>query len=302
MGFWARDKADQEDRVPEGGAYRLPEVPSPKKWTCGDCCRTFVNENDYQNHRFDGHSSSRPVLTLLGRELDRDRPLIAEQYEPSSWAVIGAIRTYVNGERLGAAEIGKRLSSYENGVTEVRLVGDRVETAYELRFDIANSDDLDLIDDEFLRLAHGERLTVAAISRLIEKLKGLRTGAVYLNGLTDYLYGVLVRDRSPESGLAPEEYRDKYVSAAEALRPFRRPVGDTVAGLVAFHFNHLDEARARSSGARVAAASRRLKALELGNAGSEVDVDRLTAGDLEFDLRLDIVDIPVEVVGGDFQR
>lgn len=279
MGFWARDKADQEDRTPPGYQYR-PARPARPSWTCDDCGREFFDKNGFLNHRFDGHAVVRPVLALLDRELDRGRPVVAEPHDATAWSVANAGSVVLNGERIEPAAVGDRLSSLTSGVSSVRLIGDRVETDYEISFEIADPAELDEIDAEFVRLAYGERLTVGAIARVIERLRHLETAGSYLGGLTEYLYGVLVRDESPDSGLEPEQYREKYEAAAAALLPYRRPVADTIVGLIAFHFNQFDEARARSGGERVAAASRRLRGLELGH--ELVDVDPVTERDLDF--------------------
>lgn len=279
MGFWARDKADQEDRTPPGYQGR-PAPPMRPIWTCEDCRREFLEKNGYLNHRFDGHTVVRPVLTLLDRELDRGRPVVPEPHESSAWAVANASGVVLNGKWVEPASLGQRLSSMTTGVISIRLIGDRVATDYEITFDIADPAELDEIDAEFINLAYGEKLTVTAIAVLIDRHRHLETAGRYLGGLTDYLYGVLVRDGSLDSGLEPEQYRDKYEAAAAALLPYRRPMADTIVGLIAFHFNQFDEARARSGGHRVAAASRRLRGLELGH--ELIDVDAVTEGDLDF--------------------
>jgi hypothetical protein len=282
MGIWARDKADQEDRSAGEGYRSGPHTP-PAVFTCDECGRSFASASELANHCFDGHITRRPRLLLGGRELDRARRLVAEPSNAIDWDVLDAREVVLNGDRVSPQALAERLAGTTTGVSTIVLTGNRTETAYELRFTLADPDELDAIDDAFMRLAFGERLTVTAVGRLIDEGRRHPTVGDYVGGLTDYLFGVLARDGAADSGIGPTRYHEKYDAAAAALSPFRRTVADTVVGLITFHFNQLDEARTRSNGHRVASAALRLQAIEQGHDSDAImSIEPVTSSDLEF--------------------
>lgn len=105
----------------------------------------------------------------------------------------------------------------------------------------------------------------------------------YCDGICEYLYGVLAKERSPESSLPFHEYREKFNRAADVLRDVERPLARLIQGLVAFHFNHFPVAASCSPSTRLSAASNRYrgwiqKAYEIDEetiGPNAVSVDRL---------------------------
>jgi hypothetical protein len=107
-------------------------------------------------------------------------------------------------------------------------------------------------------------LTIAAIEAFVAATTHYETAADYRNGIATYLYGVLAKERSPESGLEHGAYREKFDEALSLLGGFDRVTADVICGLVAFHYNQFDRAILRTRSPRVAWASSRLLRLLQG--------------------------------------
>ncbi len=63
-------------------------------------------------------------------------------------------------------------------------------------------------------------MTVSTIDGFIEDCRPFSTADLYYDGICHYLYGVLAKERSPDSSLPYEEYRDRFNRAADALRDY----------------------------------------------------------------------------------
>ena len=108
------------------------------------------------------------------------------------------------------------------------------------------------------------QLSASTIDRFLSATARFPTAAAYRAGVASYLFGVLARERSPESGLKAEQYREKFDEAAALLGHIDRPAADAICALVAFHYNQLSRAISRSSCPRVGFASARLADLLAG--------------------------------------
>ena len=140
-------------------------------------------------------------------------------------------------------------------------------------FQIADPGELEVVDTNLQRLAANQRLDLRAIEDFIGQCDALRTAVSYYDAFAQYFYGVLARERSPESDLKPEEYRGKYDLAASVLAQFERLPARTVSALVAFHFNQFD--RALTSGfdsPRLFGATERMRRFITSGSRSAVDL------------------------------
>jgi hypothetical protein len=64
----------------------------------------------------------------------------------------------------------------------------------------------------------------------------------YCDDICAYLYGVLAKEQTGGSSLPHEAYGGKFSKAAEELIAYDRPLARTIGALVAFHFNHFEDA------------------------------------------------------------
>lgn len=107
------------------------------------------------------------------------------------------------------------------------------------------------VEQAFFEVARHRRLDMRAIEQFIDAADGFKTAVGYYDGICEYLYGVLAKERSPASSLPYEAYREKFTRALDKLGTFDRPLANRIGGLVEFHFNHFPEAASLSPGSRV---------------------------------------------------
>jgi hypothetical protein len=139
-------------------------------------------------------------------------------------------------------------------VAQVRLEGS-VHADFRLEFEIASDADIVGVEKSFAAAASRGRLDRRSIEDFIEKSRAHPSALAYCDGICEYLYGVLAKERSSESSLPFGDYRVKFNRAAEALRDVHRPIAGVIQGLVAFHFNHFTTAARCSPSSRVGRAS-----------------------------------------------
>jgi hypothetical protein len=109
-------------------------------------------------------------------------------------------------------------------------------------------------------MAKGRVLDIRAVDEFIASASGFRSAIGYTDGLCAYLYGVLAKERAPDSSLPYEAYVLRFNKAAEELGVYNRPLANTISSLVSFHFNQFREASLRSPGSRVGSVARRFAA------------------------------------------
>lgn len=102
-----------------------------------------------------------------------------------------------------------------------------------------------------------ERLDGRAVEDFIQAARDYPTADGYYNGICEYFYGVLIKERSACASLPYWMYRVKFTMAVDVLRDFDRPLARAICGLVAFHFNQFPECAAWMANARAGIAARR---------------------------------------------
>lgn len=258
MGFWhtgymEHHEADFFRSMPSGPV----SPPPPPVFPCPHCGIELPSPDSLTHHLFDGHPYSRPLLLFRGRECGRTRMTITTPTIAEDWAPIDCRAVRLNGVTVGSGGLGASLADLQHTVAVVELEGDASTEPVEIEFAIADDSDLAAVDERLLELILGQRLTMGSIQAFIGATETYRTAERYRNGIAIYLYGVLAREGSPDSGLERHEYRSRFDEAAELLHSFDRPAADAICGLVAFHFNQFDQAVQRTRSPRVAWAAAR---------------------------------------------
>ena len=277
MGFWHTGYMEFHEPTGERSGPRLP--PPPPKFPCPDCGRIYRSVDDVAVHRFDGHSTVRPALTLRGRECGRSRLSVISTTAPSDWNFHNTQHVFVNSVERSPAEAITDLCAKTKGVVAVKLVGERTDQNFEFSFSIANEADLVGVDDALGELVHGRSLTINSIEGFLNRAAPFESARRYRDALANYFYGVLAREASSESGLLDERnngstpaYAARFDDAVAELGRFDRPPAEAICGLVAFHYNQFDLALRKTQSPRVARASRRLAAL-ISGANSDAALD-----------------------------
>lgn len=278
MGFWHTGYMEFHEPTSERSGERTS--PPPPEFPCTECGRVFKSPDDLAVHLFDGHMTSRPLLLLRGRECGRSRLTVITKTQPEDWEFAHASRVLVNGKSFSPGRARKALASANRGVLEVRLEGDRVDQVFEFAFSVADTDDLERVDAQLRAFVRQRALSIATIERFLEDTASFSSADQYRFGLANYFYGVLARERSPESGLvddhrAERAYVGRFQEAAQSLSQFEQPGAEAVCGLIAFHFNQFDIALRKTQSARLARISRRMQAILDGKLG---DGDREAIG------------------------
>jgi hypothetical protein len=252
--------------VPDDYSDRPAPAPKPPKYPCSQCPQVFDSEDDLAVHLFDGHVTSRPVLMLRGRECGRSRLAVISKTSPQDWQFLNSQAIRVNGKRCSERDAQKALCATSAGVVAVTLEGDTTDQQFEFSFRIANSEDLDGVDRRLDELVGGRSLTIHSINTFITRTVKYKTARYYRDGLANYFYGVLAREKSLESGLlrgsnASDVYRQRFDDAVEELGRFDRPAAEAICGLVAFHYNQFDLAMRKTRSPRVARIAQRFEKL-----------------------------------------
>lgn len=264
MGFWHTGYMEFHEIADD---YDRPRpTPKPPRYPCSRCSQVFDSQDDLAVHLFDGHVTSRPVLMLRGRECGRSRVAVISKTAPEDWQFLNSRAVRVNDKRCSERQARAALSSTPVGVVSVTLEGDATDQEFEFSFRIANSKDLADVDKRLSELIQGRSLTIHAIDAFITRTDRFETARYYRDGLANYFYGVLARERSSESGLVGssadvDAYKHRFDDAVERLGKFDRPTAEAICGLVAFHYNQFDLALRKTRSPRVARVARRFASL-----------------------------------------
>ena len=198
MGFW--HTGYMEFHEPDEPRVWVRRQPKPPIFRCSRCDRVFASRDDLAVHEFDGHATSRPLLALHGRECGRSRLAVIAPTGPADWTIENARTVRVNGRVCTEKDARHALASARTGVVSVTLDGDMSDQKFEFKFDIADNDDLDGVDEGLYELIQGKSLTFNAIDGFIRRTDRFVTGRSYRDSLANYFYGVLARESSRSPG------------------------------------------------------------------------------------------------------
>lgn len=246
MGFWHTGYIEFHE--PTGLGDSSGFVFQPVRYACEHCTKDFVNLEDLRRHRFEEHPRRHPVLLLRGRPvgalpLQLMTPLAAEDVE-----VQDATSCRLNGDALVLEALGVRLAAMRREYVELDLFSHNgVITRYVLDFRVADEAQLVGVETAFWRMAQNKTLNLEAVSRFNKECRVLTGADLYHDGICHYLYGVMAKERAPDSGLPFKQYTERYQRASDALAGFDRRLARSIRALVAFHFNHFHEAELLAS-------------------------------------------------------
>jgi hypothetical protein len=240
MGFWHTGYAEfHEPTGLEGYVYR---PPPPVRYACEHCSAHFGELDELRRHRFEHHPLRQPALLLRGRAVGALPLKVLTPVRPGDVVVEDATRCVVNGHAVKPATLGDVLAPMTREFVELELANGEVTTRCVLDFRIADEVHLVGVEAAFLRMARDRVLTIDAVARFIQDCRGFASAMPYCDGICHYLYGVMAKEHSPDSGLRQSQYAEKYLRASDELAGFDRPLARSVRALIAFHFNQFDEA------------------------------------------------------------
>ena len=252
MGFWHTGYIEFHEPV---GLGTRGFEPSPPKFSCPICGEAYLAPDDLIKHRFESHPLYRPMLFIQGQELGTSRFRVARRLGQADVKLEDCDGAFLNGTRIPVSSVPRVLTQISSGVCQLELGKNDVCTKFELDFCIASEEDLQGIETEFQRLAVARKLDLRSIDEFISASSNFVTAIGYLDGICDYLYGVLAKERSNDSSLSHEKYVNKFNKAVEQLAAYDRPLARIIRSLVEFHFNHFEEAAHLASNERIGRAA-----------------------------------------------
>ncbi|HRQ76174.1 MAG TPA: hypothetical protein PK098_09680 [Phycisphaerales bacterium] len=256
MGFWHTGYMEFHEPVGLGDLAELP--PEPVVYRCDRCGAVFESPTQLQTHRFEQHPVMRPMLFIRGAEVGNTPLRLIRPLSPNDIQTECATKAAINDEPVGIDLFAQRLSEIASGAVDISLTNDDFPQCFRIHFEIANPDDLEGVERCFLDAARSRRLDRRAIEHFIEAARRFPTAIAYCDGICEYFYGVLSKERNSETSLPTDAYREKFNRAAVALKDVPRTLAMTISALIAFHFNHFASAFDVCPHGRTSAASARM--------------------------------------------
>jgi len=247
MGFWHTGYMEFHEQV---GLRPLPEPPPPR-FPCVHCEEEYASQDELRKHRFESHPLSRPLMFLRGYELGTQRVRITRKLSPDDVRIANCDRAVLNGDEIPLSSLPDKLARVTLDVCKVTLSKSGVDAEFELDIRLASNEDLEGIEKEFMRMAQSRRLDMRAVDEFIDATSKFGSAIGYCDGICAYLYGVLAKERAPDSSLPYDTYIGKFNKSAEELADYDRPLARTIGSLVGFHFNHFRESALLSPELRV---------------------------------------------------
>lgn len=248
MGFWHTGYMEFHEPLGLDDFRFEPLLPRFPCKRCGKICSSL---DELRKHQFENHPLHRPILFLQGRELGAQLVCITQAITADDVSVEGCDSVALNGVELSVRALSRKLAAISSDVCHVVLRRADVVAKFKLDFRIASPEDLRGMEEQFERTACGHRLDTRAIEEFISATARFGSAIGYCDGICAYLYGVLAREKAPDSSLPYEAYVGKYSKAAEVLAAYDRPLARTIGSLIGFHFNQFEEATRLADETRV---------------------------------------------------
>lgn len=251
MGFWHTGYMEFHELAGLEVSYQSSEV----QYACQHCEMKFDAMDELRRHRFEVHPYTRPLMFVRGFELGATPLRITRALQPDDVQLDRAKSATVNGMKVSLAKVPQLLAQLTNDRVRVVLSNDGANAEFELLVQVASEPHLVGVEAAFLKLANARSLNLPSIEGFISTCKDFKTAGAYCDGICHYLYGVLAKERAPDSSLPFDEYSKRYSRAADELLGFERPLAQIIRALVAFHFNHFEDAQTLVPAGRIQHAS-----------------------------------------------
>ena len=240
MGFWHTGYAEfHEGSGLEDFVY---SPPPPVRYVCEHCNASFEEMQGLRQHRFEQHPIRQPALWLRGRAVGALPQLLMTRLHAKEVVFEDATQCLLNGKPMPLEGLGAQLAAMSKEFVELRLENAGAATLYILDFRVADEAQLAGVEAAFLRLVREHVLSIEALGRFIHDCREFPSAMPYCDGICHYLYGVMAKERSPDTGLKQGQYVERYMRASDELSGFDRPLARSVRALVAFHFNQFEDA------------------------------------------------------------
>jgi hypothetical protein len=223
--------------IPEYNWYQIPVLPI--LFPCKQCSEVFVTYDEWFSHRFHFHPIQRPMLVWGRNELTAPRFDVTTKIKAGQIRSVNCSTCTVNGAPIPLDALETVLGSKENGFYAVRLFSDegKVETKYEVSVEIPSEDHIRQVEIDFGKLAATGSLNIHSINAFIQSTAKAVSAKRYIDGLANYLFGILGKDQHGETGLTQEEGFSKLNEAHQTLRLVEQPLARVVCAIIEFQLN-----------------------------------------------------------------
>ena len=287
---------DAVDPGNAGGSVLIPEIPTepnrPVTFKCDKCGEIFADREARRQHVFDQHPFKRPQMLIGSRMVKERGEVVASSFPLADWIIQQAERIVIDQQNVTSKQACRRLSEFTSGFHDVTLTSADYSVTYHIEFDIPTETQLATVERAFITLIVNQPLESDRIAQFITVAKQEGGARYYLEGVSDFLYGVLAKDQRGSTSLGHDDYSAKYHAAREALRFLNRPLANLIKALVNFNDNAFSEAEAQAAGGQVVLACKVLNGLRAGKHcpapdnriafGHSLPVDTLTAEIMRF--------------------
>jgi hypothetical protein len=240
MGFWHTGYTEFHESSGLDGVVFTPAPPV--RYRCEHCPQSFSTVEALRKHRFESHPVRQPALLLRGRSVGAVAHQLLTPLQADDVAFEDASGARLNGKPIDLTAVAERLVGMRREFVELELFNSGATTRCALDFRVADEAHLAGVEAAFLRLARERALSIGAVSRFNDDCRACASAMPYCDGISHYLYGVMAKERSPDSGLRHEDYVQRFLRASEEMAGFDRALARSVRALVAFHFNQFDDA------------------------------------------------------------
>lgn len=235
------------DRIDPGQGGASQVIPTldttgssrPVRFDCPQCDRSFESRDDWFRHRFYEHPYHRPVLLLDDIELTSPTHRIVRRLQPEAIRLVHTRECRLNGRVVTPEELKRVLAGASSTFVSIELVGDAkmVTASYEILVEIPDPRSIQAVEHEFSRVTDEGEMSVKSIDRFIEACRKTKNARTYVNGLANYMYGLLGKDQRGGTHLSRTEADAKLSEAYQDLDGYGTALADVLRGLINFHFN-----------------------------------------------------------------
>lgn len=230
--------------------FDKPYVPV---YPCSECNLEFLDEKELRKHRFEAHPFIQPHLLIRSRRLDESQTMRITAPLRSAEVEIQAKAARLNGKELSVPDLTLEVASLRTGIHCIEIRNGPIKKTHRLDFRIADPKDLRGVEEALESLIVARRLSKESIQSFVDACSRFTSALGYVDGIFQYLSGMLIKSRSREATLPFELYVEKYNLALQQLTAYDRPVARLMCGLIDFHYNHFREVSQVITGSRIGA-------------------------------------------------
>lgn len=224
-----------------GGSVPIPETPTNAAksitYECPRCASQFNTLRERQEHFFLEHPFRNPALLLHGRKLSQTGTTISEPTQNKDWLLSNCDYAKLNNRKILPEDLFLCLTREQQGFHILELSNTDATERFELHFCIPKIEEILFLEENFRLFFTKNQFTVTNINLFYEACTPLKTITPYLEGICQYLYGVLAKDQRGNTEISHEKYKERFNQALEALRYINRPIAHAIRAAINFSRN-----------------------------------------------------------------